>query len=166
MAAILSSVNAYVIVAAAAFGANIVKHYAKDIDEAKIVNLERLAVVVISLLAFLMSLKSNLVFSIALLAAAGLGSSFGPLVLFSLYSRDINKTGAIASIIVGLVVVIFWYYGGFSAYIYELVPGFIASCLALSVGTRLGGGADEETRELYDRYISKLKQNKRRGESV
>lgn len=166
MAAILSSVSAYVIVAAAAFGANIVKHYAKDIDEAKIVNLERLAVVVISLLAFLMSLKSNLVFSIALLAAAGLGSSFGPLVLFSLYSRDINKTGAIASIIVGLVVVIFWYYSGFSAYIYELVPGFIASCLALSVGTRLGGGADEETRELYDRYISKLKQNKRRGESV
>ena len=87
-------------------------------------------------------------------------------MLFSLYSRDINKTGAIASIIVGLVVVIFWYYSGFSAYIYELVPGFIASCLALSVGTRLGGGADEETRELYDRYISKLKQNKRRGESV
>ena len=63
MAAILSSVSAYVIVAAAAFGANIVKHYAKDIDEAKIVNLERLAVVVISLLAFLMSLKSNLVFN-------------------------------------------------------------------------------------------------------
>jgi len=158
MAAILSSVSAYVIVAAAAFGANIVKRYAADIDEKKIVNLERVAVVVIALLAFLMSLKSDLVFAVALLAAAGLGSSFGPLVIFSLYSKNVNKTGAIASIIIGLVTVIVWYYSGMSSYIYELIPGFIASCLALWLGTKLSGGADEETVAIYESYIAKLKQ--------
>ncbi|MCD7878107.1 MAG: sodium/proline symporter [Cloacibacillus porcorum] len=121
------------------------------------------AVVVISLLAFLMSLKSDLVFAVALLAAAGLGSSFGPLVLFCLYSRNVNKTGAISSIIVGLVTVIFWYYSGLSAYIFELIPGFIASSLALIIGTKIGGGADAETVAQYDAYLDRLNKNKRQG---
>ena len=163
MAAILSSVSAYVIVAAAAFGANIVKKHAKNVDESKIVNLERIAVVVISLLAFLMSLKSDLVFAVALLAAAGLGASFGPLVLFCLYSKNVNKTGAVTSIIVGLVTVIAWYYSGMSAYIYELVPGFAASCVALVIGTKISGGADEETVKIYELYTAKIKENKRQG---
>lgn len=157
MAAILSSVSAYVIVAASAFGANIIKKYAKGVDDKKVVNLQRVAVVVISLLAFLMSLKSDLVFTVALLAAAGLGSSFGPLIIFSLYSKNVNKSGAIASIIVGLVTVIIWYYSGMSSYLYELIPGFVASCLALWLGTRLSGGADKEAVAVYERYISKLK---------
>ncbi|MEG2184839.1 MAG: hypothetical protein RRY12_09185, partial [Cloacibacillus sp.] len=163
MAAILSSVSAYVIVAAAAFGANIVKYYVKSIDEAKIVNMQRIAVVVISLLAFLMSLKSDLVFTVALLAAAGLGSSFGPLVLFCLYSKNINKAGAIASIIVGLVTVIFWYYSGLSAYIFELIPGFIASSVALILGTKVSGGATPESVALYNLYVDRINKNKRRG---
>jgi len=157
MAAILSSVSAYVIVAAAAFGANIVKKYAKNIEEKKVVNLERLAVVVISLLAFLMSLKSDLVFAVALLAAAGLGSSFGPLIIFSLYSKNVNKTGAIASIIAGLITVIVWYYSGMSSYLYELIPGFAISCLALWLGTKFSGGADKETIAIYESYKANLK---------
>jgi len=158
MAAILSSVSAYVIVAAAAFGANIIKKFARGVDDKNIVNLQRIAVIVISLLAFLMSLKSDLVFAVALLAAAGLGSSFGPLTIFSLYSKHVNKTGAIASIVVGLVTVIIWYYSGMSAYLYELIPGFFASCLALWLGTKLSGGADKETVAVYESFIAKLKQ--------
>ncbi len=162
MAAILSSVSAYVIVAAAAFGANIAKRYIGERNQAKLVNLQRIAVVVISLLAFLMSLKSDLVFAVALLAAAGLGASFGPLVLFCLYSKNVNKTGAVASIIVGLVTVIIWYYSGMSAYIFELVPGFIASSAALIIGTKLSGGADAETVAIYQQYVNKINQNKKR----
>ena len=162
MAAILSSVSAYVIVAAAAFGANIAKRYIGEENQAKLVNLQRIAVVVISLLAFLMSLKSDLVFAVALLAAAGLGASFGPLVLFCLYSKNVNKTGAVASIVVGLVTVIIWYYSGMSAYIFELVPGFIASSAALIIGTKLSGGADAETVAIYQQYVDKINQNKKR----
>ncbi|MDR1019453.1 MAG: sodium/proline symporter [Synergistaceae bacterium] len=157
MAAILSSVSAYVIVAAAAFGANVLRHYARDIDEQKVVRYERGAVVVIALLAFLMSLRPDMVFTVALLAAAGLGSSFGPLVIFSLYSKNVNKTGAIASIVTGLVVVIFWYYSGLSAHLYELIPGFLFSCLALWAGTVATGGASPETVAIYESFTSKLK---------
>jgi sodium/proline symporter len=157
MAAILSSVSAYVIVAAAAFGANIIRRYAKGIDERKVVNMERVAVVVIALLAFFMSLKPDLVFAVALLAAAGLGSCFGPLTLVSLYSKKVNKTGAVASIIVGLVTVIIWYYSGLSNYLYELIPGFVLSFIALILGTKLSGGADAETMAIYEQFASRLK---------
>lgn len=157
MAAILSSVSAYVIVAAAAFGANILRRYAKRIDERKIVNMQRVAVIVIALLAFLMSLTPDVVFSVALLATAGLGSCFGPLVMFSLYTDKVNKTGAVISIIVGLLTVIIWYYSGLSNYIYEAIPGIILSTIALLLGSKLSGGADEETRLQFAAYIKKLK---------
>ena len=162
MAAILSSVSAYVIVAASAFGANIAKRYIGDENQGKLVSLQRKAVIVISLLAFLMSLKSDLVFAVALLASAGLGASFGPLVLFCLYSKNVNKTGAVASIIVGLVTVIVWYYSGMSAYVYELIPGFAASSAALVIGTKVSGGADASTVAIYQQYVDKINQNKKR----
>ena len=162
MAAILSSVSAYVIVAASAFGANIAKRSIGDENQGKLVSLQRKAVIVISLLAFLMSLKSDLVFAVALLASAGLGASFGPLVLFCLYSKNVNKTGAVASIIVGLVTVIVWYYSGMSAYVYELIPGFAASSAALVIGTKVSGGADASTVAIYQQYVDKINQNKKR----
>lgn len=157
MAAILSSVSAYVIVASAAVGANLIKHYAKGMDDKYIVRVERTAVVVISILAFLMSLKSDVVFAIALLASAGLGASFGPLVLFSLYSKNINKQGAIASILTGLIVVIFWYYSGLSTYIYEVIPGFLASSFMLIAVTKLTGGPNEESVEEFMAFKKMLK---------
>ena len=50
-----------------------------------------------------------------------------------------------------------------SAYIYELVPGFAASCAALIIGTKLSGGADVETVKIYEMYTAKIKENKRQG---
>lgn len=157
MAAILSSVSAYVIVATGALGANIVKKFSKETDDKKLVRIERISVIVISLLAFAMSLKPDVVFKVALLASAGLGASFGPLVLFSLYSKSLNKTGAIASILTGLIVVIGWYYSGLSSYIYEVIPGFIASSISLVLFTKLSGGADPGTVADYEAFLTKLK---------
>lgn len=160
MAAILSSVSAYIIVASAAIGSNVLKHYAKSLDDKTIVRIERGAVVVIAVLAFLMSLKSDIVFAVALLASAGLGASFGPLVLFSLYTKYINKAGAIASIITGLVVVIVWYYSGLSAYLYEAIPGFLASSAALLLVTKLTGGPNEKAVEEFLAYKDALRSRK------
>ena len=50
-----------------------------------------------------------------------------------------------------------------SAYIYELVPGFAASCAALIIGTKLSGGAVVETVKIYEMYTAKIKENKRQG---
>jgi len=158
MAAILSSVSAYIIVAAAAFGANIYRRLSKQGgDEKKVVRLQRIAVIVIALLAFLMSLEPDVVFSVALLATAGLGSCFGPLVMFSLYTNKVNRKGAIASVVVGLVTVIVWYYSGLSSYIYEAIPGMFISTIVLLAVSKATGGPDEETTKGFNEFITKLK---------
>ncbi len=160
MAAVLSSVSAYVIVASAAVGTNLIKHFIKDIDDAKIVKAERISVVIICLISFLLSLKSDVVFSIALLASAGLGACFGPLVLFSLYTKNVNRIGAVASIITGLITVVVWYYSGLSNYIYEAIPGFIFSTIALVIGTAVSGGPDEDSVKEFETFKTALKNNK------
>ena len=159
MAAVLSSVSAYVIVASAAVGTNLIKHFIKDIDDAKIVKAERISVVIICLISFLLSLKSDVVFSIALLASAGLGACFGPLVLFSLYTKNVNRIGAVASIITGLITVVVWYYSGLSNYIYEAIPGFIFSTIALVIGTAVSGGPDEDSVKEFKTFKTALKNN-------
>lgn len=164
MAAILSSVSAYVIVASSAFGANIYRHFAKDgVDEKKVIRFQRVAVIVISLAAFLMSLEPNLVFAVALLATAGLGASFGPLVMFGIYTNKVNKYGAVSSIIVGLVTVIVWYYSGMSNYLYEAIPGMVLSTIVLLGVSKATGGPDETVTEGFNKYIALLKKNKEKA---
>ena len=77
--------------------------------------------------------------------------------MFGLYTNKVNKPGAIASIIVGLITVIVWYYSGMSDYIYEAIPGIIISTIVLLVVSRLTGGADSEITEQYNGYIAKLR---------
>lgn len=164
MAAILSSVSAYVIVASSAFGANIYRYFAKGgADEKKVIRFQRAAVIVISLAAFLMSLEPDLVFAVALLATAGLGASFGPLVMFGIYTNKINKYGAVSSIVVGLVTVIVWYYSGMSNYLYEAIPGMVLSTIVLLGVSKATGGPDESITEGFNKYIAMLKSNKEKA---
>jgi sodium/proline symporter len=164
MAAILSSVSAYVIVAASAFGANIYRRFAQNGgDEKKVVRFQRIAVILISVAAFLMSLEPDVVFAVALLATAGLGASFGPLVMFGIYTNTINKHGAVASIITGLVTVIVWYYGGLSTYIYEAIPGIVISTIVLLAVSKATGGPDQCVTEGYHKFTAMLEENKKKA---
>lgn len=57
-------------------------------------------------------------------------------MLFSLYSKKLNKYGAIASIAVGAATTIVWKYGlvylsDFFEQVYEIIPGFLLATAAL-----------------------------------
>ena len=63
-------------------------------------------------------------------AWAGFGAAFGPVVLMSLLWRRMTGAGALAGMVVGALVVIFWKkYTG--SELYEIVPGFILASLAI-----------------------------------
>lgn len=67
-------------------------------------------------------------------AWAGLGSSFGPLVLFGLYANRINHYGALAGIITGGLVGIFWPIMNPYITVYpmmSMIPGFIAGTISI-----------------------------------
>ena len=78
-------------------------------------------------------------------AWAGLGASFGPVILASLYWRGMRRAGAIAGVLAGGVTVIVWkrLEGGLFD-LYEIVPGVVAAGLAILIGSLVSGGGDRD----------------------
>ena len=90
-------------------------------------------------------------------AWAGLGASFGPLTLFSLYWRRTNKQGAIAGMIAGAAMVIIWHnlikpLGGVFG-IYELLPAFLCSAIAIVVVSLLTKEPEQAVLDEFDHYM-------------
>jgi sodium/proline symporter len=83
--------------------------------------------------------KITTIFKLVLYAWSGLGASFGPLLLLSLYMENINRYGAFAGILVGGVTAALWPLTHNPLGIEAMVAGFalsIASIIGVSYATR------------------------------
>ncbi|MGO3004135.1 MAG: sodium:solute symporter family transporter, partial [Halomonas sp.] len=82
-------------------------------------------------------------------AWAGFGAAFGPLIILSLMWSRTNGAGAIAGMIVGALTVMIWISLGWSGEfmggpgVYEIIPGFIASFIAILVVSSVTADAGE-----------------------
>ena len=119
-------------------------------------NAARFTVIGIAIVAvFLAWNPDSSVFTIVSFAWAGFGASFGPLVLFALFWRRTNMQGALAGMLTGGIMVFVWKYlvrplgGNFN--IYELLPAFILSSLAIIIVSLL---TKEPSQEIYDEFDS------------
>ena len=63
--------------------------------------------------------------------------AFGPAILFSLFWKRMTRHGCIAGIVVGGLTVLIWKQFGFLG-LYEIVPGFIFSSIAIYVVSIMG----------------------------
>lgn len=151
MAAILSSVCAYLIVSSASIGGCIARRYVGK--EKVVVIIEKALIIVIALTAYLLAFGGGSLHTITMFASSGLGSAFGPLVIFSLFTDKINWKGAVASILAGLITVLVWFYSGMSDYLFEVFPGFIVSSIVLLTVSKATGGPSKEVSEKYRDYI-------------
>lgn len=93
-------------------------------------------VLVVAVIAGLLALDpESSVLELVGFAWAGFGAAFGPVILLALFWKRFTAMGALASMLVGAVVVAIWgnvsdeVWEGFA--LYEIVPGFL---LALIVG--------------------------------
>jgi sodium/proline symporter len=97
----------------------------------------RLGIIVVSLIAFAIAIANvSTIYSLVLYAWSGLGASFGPLLLLSLYSKVVNKYGAWAGILSGGGIASLWpvLKVFFPAGTPPLLPAFtISFCLILIV---------------------------------
>ena len=134
IAAIMSTVSAQIIVAASAMAHDI---YSKVIHGSltpnRILSISRLTIFLIGLGAMLVALMdTRVIFWFVLFAWSGLGASFGPVILFTLYSKKITRNGAISGMLTGFFTTVVWKIAGLSeAIIYELVPAFLLSSFVI-----------------------------------
>jgi sodium/proline symporter len=90
--------------------------------------ISRLGVILVGGVAFLIAFrKTATIYSLVNYAWSGIGSSFGPLVILSLYSNRVNKYGAWAGILGGGLTAGIWPF--INSTIFPMIPGFVVSML-------------------------------------
>lgn len=156
LAASISSSDSYLLISASAISKNVWQGLIhKDAKDKEIMTVSRIVLVLVTIVAALLAMSPDSpIFVIVSFAWAGFGAAFGPLMLFSLFWRRTNLPGAIAGMVTGGAMVFVWKYlvkplGGVFG-IYELLPAFICSCLAIVVVSLL----TKENRELEAEFDS------------
>lgn len=117
----------------------------------------RAMVLAVSLVAIFIAMDPNSkVLGLVSYAWAGFGASFGPVIIMSLWSKRMTKTGALAGMISGAVTVIVWNTFGWFG-LYEIIPGFIVSTLCIVIFSRLGPRPSEAMLKSFKEVQSAVK---------
>ncbi|WP_280567466.1 sodium/proline symporter PutP [Chromohalobacter sp. 296-RDG] len=151
LAAIMSTVSSQLLVASSSLTEDFYRLFLrKEATEKESVGIGRISVVLVGLVAaFIASDPNSQVLGLVSNAWAGFGAAFGPLIILSLMWSRTNGAGAIAGMVVGAVTVMIWIELGWNAAfmggpgVYEIIPGFIASFIAILVASNVTKDAGE-----------------------
>ncbi|MBT0669457.1 sodium/proline symporter PutP [Novosphingobium profundi] len=145
LAAIMSTISSQLLVSSSSLAEDFYRLFLrKNASEREIVNVGRVAVLLVSLAAIAIASDPNSeVLQLVSNAWAGFGAAFGPMIFLALTWRGMSGAGAVSGLIVGALVVIVWivlewnasFLGGPG--VYEIIPGFLASTLAIVVVSKL-----------------------------
>ncbi len=161
--AIMSTIDSQLLVSSSALTEDFYnKAIKKDASGKEVMLVGRICVVIISVVALLLALKpDDTILGVVAYAWGGFGAAFGPLVLFALFSEKTTWKSALAGMVTGTVMLILWKQLGLGAWMYEIVPGFIANCGAvLAVNTIVRQDNQEIIREYLD-VVKTVKQQSR-----
>jgi sodium/proline symporter len=155
LAAIMSTASAQLLVTASAVSQDLYKMIIhKQAGEQELLQVSRWSVISIAVLAIVLAANpENLVLDLVAYAWAGFGAAFGPAILVSLYWKRMTGKGALASIIVGGITVLVWKQFGWFG-LYEIVPGFILSVMAIFVVSLIDKAPSEKILQEFEQSRS------------
>jgi SSS family solute:Na+ symporter/sodium/proline symporter len=163
LAAIMSTISSQLLVTSSSLTGDFYQAFLnKDATDKQLVFVGRISVLLVALVAiFLAYDRESSILSLVSNAWAGFGAAFGPVVILSLYWRKMNRNGALAGMLTGAVTVLFWIYAPFtingqslSSTMYEIVPGFILSTIAIIAVSHLTKTVDKDIEATFDEVVS------------
>lgn len=182
LAAIMSSADSMLLVASSAFSKDLYKNnIRKAAGEKELMWASRITVLAVALIAIVLaSDEESTVFSLVSYAWAGFGSAFGPAILLSLYWKRMTGKGALAGVVSGGLVSLFWTYKATGLFgipwllkfefmqgglydIYALVPGFAISLICIIVFSLLDKKPSAEIEKEFDLAASRELLSSERG---
>lgn len=151
LAAVMSTLSCQLLVCSSTLTEDFYKSFIrKTASQKELVWVGRLMVLLIALLAIVLaSNPESKVLGLVAYAWAGFGAAFGPLIILSLFWKRMTLNGALAGMIIGAVTVIAWKNIWADTGIYEIIPGFICSLIAIIVVSLLG---KQPTSDVTDRF--------------
>lgn len=109
----------------------------RHVSQRRLVTMSRLVTVAVGIAAYLLAISSRrLIYDVVSLAWSGLGASFGPALLLSLYWRRMNGVGVLAAMVVGAVSTAAWkWIPGLDAALSVRFVSFVLAAVAGVVGS-------------------------------
>ena len=161
LAATMSTADSQLLAAASSVSQDLMQHsFGIKMNQRTTMLAARATVICIAIIGMVLAWDPNSsVFRVVSFAWAGFGAAFGPVMLFSLFWKRANKQGALAGMITGGAVVFIWKYliapmGGAWA-IYELLPAFLAACIAIVIVSLATPAPEKAVTDTFDEICGK-----------
>ena len=138
LAAILSTMDSQILVLASSLTEDFYKRiFRKTAGSKELLWISRFFIVLIALFVYSLAFfKIGGIYNLVAYGWSGLGASFGPLLIFGLFSKKTTKYGAWAGILTGGIVVNLWF-----CLIEDIKPAlptaFLLSSLAIYIGSKV-----------------------------
>ncbi|MEW9667290.1 sodium/proline symporter PutP [Ammoniphilus sp. 3BR4] len=154
LAAIMSTIASQLLVTASSLTEDMYKtFFRRSASDKELVLIGRLSVLIVSIISIVLAWSKNgTILSLVGYAWAGFGASFGPAILVSLYWKRMTKWGALAGMIAGAATVIIWTQFPSLKDVYEMIPGFAASLIAIVVVSLLTPQPEASVQSQFEKY--------------
>lgn len=151
LAAVMSTLSAQLLMSSSTLTQDFYKAYfRRSASQKELVWTGRFAVLLIALIAIIIAYDpDSKILALVAHAWAGFGAAFGPAILFTLFWRKTTGMGTFAGVLVGAVTVIVWPIL-FGDTVYEIIPGFLFSSIAIYLVSNYGKQASTEMIEKFD----------------
>lgn len=152
LAAIMSTASSQLLVTASAVSKDLYKNvFRRHAEDKELVIVSRITVLVVAAIAITLALNpDSYILSMVAYAWAGFGAAFGPAILISLGWRRMTRRGCIAGVVAGGLTVLIWKQFAWFG-IYEIVPGFLISSLAIWLVSRFDAPPSKEITDDFDK---------------
>ena len=147
LAVVMSTLSSQLLVCSTTITEDFYKVFScKNASQNVLVWIGRIMVVAIAVLAISMaSNPESKVLGLVSYSWAGFVAAFGPLILLSLMWKRMTLSGALAGMIIGAVTVIVWKNMLGDTGVYEIIPGFIFSTIAIVLVSLISKTPSSET---------------------
>ncbi|MBC8953538.1 sodium/proline symporter PutP [Xenorhabdus sp. PB62.4] len=150
LAAVMSSLSCQLLVCSSALTEDLYKAFIRTkASQKELVWIGRMMVLLVAIIAIVIATNpNNKVLALVSNAWAGFGAAFGPVVLISVLWKRMTRNGALAGMLVGAITVLVWMeFRWFS--LYEIIPGFIFSSIAIVVVSLLGKAPSQAIQQRF-----------------
>lgn len=138
LSAIMSTIDSQLLVSSTTLTEDFYKYMKKDVTDKELMWIGRICVIGISIISVVLAMNPGAkVLALVSYAWGGFGAIFGPAVLATLYFKNLNWKSVFSGMITGMVVLLVWKQAGYGAYMYELLPAFIANGLGILLGEKV-----------------------------
>lgn len=142
LAAIVSTMDSQILVVAGVIAEDFYRRLMRqNASDRHVLMVYRGAIAGVALIALAIAFnQTSSIYELVHYAWSGLGCSFGPLVILSLYGKNINRYGALSGMICGSLTAALWPWLDktfFQTGITEMLPGFLVGLLSIIVISRL-----------------------------